>query len=270
MKKTKFLNILFAITFFELFSIGQILAQKEAQSSFFYKGNKGLAPQTCLYKIDNKTRSEYKSGFLAFGYNKSHKIGGFNITLTPGKHTFEITLTDKGVSTKPTKIVVKNVTIEMKPEYEYQMERNDFDLKIICNSNKTESVNYTLEDVTVLTEPTNQFATITYTPNEKAEINPYISRIDDMTSSNLGDITGTCNYSLPIDFKYFSGLKGELNLKIPAGTHKIEYLLLGNSVFDGFVQVENYNFESGKTYSLVVEQTKIKREIQYSVKFVAK
>jgi hypothetical protein len=96
---------------------------------------------------------------------------------------------------------------------------------------------------------------------------PYISRIDDMVTPDLGDIFGACNYSLPIDFKYFSGLKGQLNLKIPAGSHKIEYLLLGTSVFDGLVQVDNYTFEAGKKYTITVEK-KEKRETSYTVKFV--
>ena len=150
------------------------------------------------------------------------------------------------------------------------MERNNFEIKVICSSNKTENINYTIEDIPVLAEPTEQFATILYEPAKKAEINPYISRIDDMVTSSLGDISGTCNYSLPVDFKYFSSPKGELNLKIPAGPHKIEYLLLGSAVFDGLVQVENCDFEAGKIYTLVLEETKVKRDIKYTIKFIVK
>lgn len=268
MKKTKFFRILSAFILIELFSIGRILAQKEFQSTFFYKGNKGLAPQCCLYKIDNKTRDEFKSGYLAFGYNKTHKTGGFNIEIVPGKHTFEIVLTDKGVTSKPSKIIAKKLTIDMKPGFEYQMERNDFDLKVMCSSIKAESVNYTIEDITVFAEPSEQFATIIYNPNKKEEMHPYISRIDDRVTTDLGDIFGACNYSLPVDFKYFSGLKGQINLKIPAGSHKIEYLLLGSSVIDGLVQVDNYSFEAGKKYTITVVEKKVKRETSYTIKFV--
>ena len=268
--KTRKNKILLTLTVFLFAVCNNIMAQKEPLSTFLYKGNKGLAPQCCLYKIDNKTREEYKSGFLAFGYNKTHKIGGFNIEIAPGKHTFEIVLTDKGVTSNAKHIIAKKLTLDMKADYEYQMERNDFEIKVICSSNKTENINYTIEDIPVLAEPSEQFATIVYEPAKKAEINPYISRIDDMVTSSLGDISGTCNYSLPVDFKYFSSPKGNLNLKIPAGTHKIEYLLLGSAVFDGLVQVENYNFEASKVYTLVLEETKVKREIKYSIKFIAK
>jgi hypothetical protein len=270
MKRKNILHILIAFIFFDIFSVSQTFGQNEQSATFVYKGNKGLAPQTCLYKIDNKTRTEYNSDFLAFGYNKSHKVGGFNIISTPGKHTFEMALTDKGVSSKPAKIIVRKVIIDMKPNYEYLMERNDFDIKITCSSNKAENVDYSIEELPVFTEPTEQFATIIYKPNAKLDINPYLTRIDDMVTPNLGDIFGTCNYSLPIDFKYFSGLKGELNLKISAGAHKIEYLLLGSAVFDGLVQVENFSFEAGKIYTIIVEETKIKREKIYTIKFVAK
>lgn len=267
MKNLKKCFIIGLVVFINVCFSHSLIAQKETQSIFFFKGNKGLAPQCCLYKIDNKTRDEYKSGFLAFGYNKTHKIGGFNIEIAPGKHTFEIILTNKGVTSKPTKIIAKKITVDMKPEYEYEMERNDFDLKVVCSTNKAEKVDYTIEDIAAFAEPADQFATIVYTPGEKAEVNPYISRIDDMVTPNLGDIFGTCNYSLPVDFKYFSNQKGELTLKVPAGNHKIEYLFLGSTVFDGLVQSGTFNFEAGKKYSITLEEKKVKGETIYSIKF---
>lgn len=229
---------------------------------FYYKGDKGLSPKTCLYKIDNETRSQFISGFLPFGYNKTHKIGGFDVELTPGSHTFEIVLNDKATMSKRSKtILAKKITLKMEAGNEYALERNDFELNIVCKS-KTGNcqADFTIEDVTVYAEPASgeSFATIQYVHEKKSEVDPYISRIDGNVTSGLGELFGACNYALPVDFKYFSGSKGELNLKIQPGTHTIEFLILGESVIDGLVQVEQFTFEAGKNYKILLEETKAK------------
>jgi hypothetical protein len=229
---------------------------------FYYKGDKGLSPKTCLYKIDNETRAQFISGFLPFGYNKTHSIGGFDIELLPGNHTFEIVLNDKSTMTKKSKkITAKKLTLKMEVGNEYILERNDFELNIICKSKSGKNkADFTIEDVTAFSEPMSgePFATLKYIHEKKSKFDPYISRIDSKVTSNFGELFEACNYALPVDYKYFSGSKGELNLKIQPGIHTLEFLILGESVVEGLVQIEQFTFEAGKIYKILLDETKTK------------
>ena len=229
---------------------------------FYYKGDKGLSPKTCLYKIDNETKPDFISGYLPFGYNKTHQIGAFDIELPPGSHTFEIVLNDKSTMTKKSKnIIAKKITLMMDSGNEYFLERNEFELEIICKSKSGETkADYTIDDVSAYSEPSTgeSYATLQYLHEKDAEIDPYVSRIDDQITSGFGELFGACNYALPVDFKYFSGTKGELNLKIQPGEHQFEYLVLGESVVDGLVQKAHFTFEAGKKYKILLDEIKAK------------
>jgi hypothetical protein len=229
---------------------------------FYYKGDKGLSPKTCLYKIDNETKPDFISGYLPFGYNKIHQIGDFDIELAPGSHTFEIVLNDKNTMTKKSKsVIAKKITLNMEFGKEYILERNDFEIDIVCKSEAGETkAEYTIDDVSVFAEPSSgePFATIQYVHEKDAEFDPYISRIDDQITAGLGELYGACNYALPVDFKYFSGTNGELNLKIQPGVHKFEYLVLGVTVANGLVQIEEFAFEAGKKYKILLDEIKSK------------
>lgn len=267
MKTKRSLLLLFFST---AIALNGFTADDPLKARFFYSGDKGLSPKTCVYKIDNQTKPDFIKGYLPFAYNKTHKIGGFDLELDPGSHTFEIVFNDKStMSKKSENIVAKKFTLKMEAGNSYVLERKDFEFDIICESKSGKTkADFTIEDVAIYAEPSQgqPFAALSYTHEKKAEVDPYISRIDDQMTNGFGELYGVCNYALPVDFKYFSGTKGALNLKVSPGVHKIEYVILGEYVVDGLVHIESFNFEAGKSYKIEVEEIKPKNSSLSSAK----
>ncbi len=241
---------------------------KVANSTFKYAGDQGSVPNTCLYKVNNETRKEYSKDLYEFGYNKKGENGSFEMFLAPGKHTFEIVLNNKGVTSKADSIIAKRVTINMKKGCTYEMEKYGYDIKIKgLKKNKEVKTNYSVEKIPVYQEPQDTFATIVYTPAPKSSTHPYISRIDDMVTAGSGDIFGLFEYNKPFDYKYFNEANGELRLKVKPGKHKIEYLILGARIIDGIIHTENFTFIEGKTYMITLGGTYTDGNVKFKLKF---
>ncbi len=244
---------------------------KSGNSIFLYEGDNGPAPNTCLYKVDNELRKEYTPEFYEFGYNTANAIGGFKINLKEGKHTFEVVLNDKGINSSSKNIFAKRIYLDMKAGTVYNLIRNDFNIEVEGKrKNKVVKTKYKVEDVPVLPIPQDSFVTVTYIPANNNSTHPFITRIDDMVTNEIGDIYGVCDYSKPFDFKYFNKKNGELNLKIKAGKHKFEYLILGNKIIDGLVHTESFIFQPGKNYEIVMGGTFKNDVVLFKLKFIEK
>jgi len=275
MSKMKTINIkLLLITLSLISFISSDLYSKNTKtgnSVFIFEGDKSHVPNTCLYKVDNELRKEYSSLYYEFGFNKANSTGCFEIELKSGKHTFELVLNDKGLNTCSKNIIVKKITIEMKSGAVYRMIRNNFNIEVEGKrKDKNIKTNFKVEDIPTLPIPQDSIVNVTYIPANNNSTHPFITRIDDMITNEIGDIYGLCDYSKPFDFKYFNKNNGELNIKIKAGRHKFEYLILGNRIIDGIVHTETFNFLPGKNYEIVLGGTYKNGLVQFKLKFIEK
>lgn len=244
---------------------------KPGNTYFLYEGDNGPAPNTCLYKVDNELRKEYSPELYEFGFNKVNTKGGFEIELNAGKHTFEVVLNDKGLNSSSNNIIAKKISLDMKAGTVYRLIRNDFNIEVEGKrKNKAVKTNCKIEDIPAIPISQDSIITVTYIPENNSSTHPFITRIDDMVTNEIGDIYGVCDYSKPFDFKYFNKKNGELNIKIKAGKHKFEYLLLGNRIIDGLVHTETFNFYPGKNYEIVMGGTFKNGLVQFKLKFIEK
>jgi len=230
---------------------------------FSYKGagGMGLTPRTWVYKVDGETRAQFRSGVLPFGYNKTHSVGGFALALLPGEHSVEIGLNDrKGPMTKvAARIEAQRIHLRVAAGGRYRFSHDGFAITIAAEAPASAgSPVFSVEEVPPYAEPpeTAPHATLTYTHAGKADIDPYVLRVDDQVTAAAGGIDGV-NYALPV-FKSFSAGKGALTLRLAPGPHHLEWMALGDRVIDGLIQHTTVNLEAGRKYQLQIDKTEIK------------
>ena len=185
-------------------------AQADPSTALFVaKGDGGITPLTWVYKIDGQTRTEFNQGVLPYGFNKTHAVGGFALSLLPGEHTFEIVLNNRRgpMAKAPAEIQAKHIRLTMKSGHSYRFTHEGFAMSVANDGKSAGSAQpaYTVEDVPVYAEPTTAapHATIAYTRAGRDEIDPYLLRIDDAVPTAAGTIPDV-NYSLPV-FKWREG-----------------------------------------------------------------
>ncbi len=229
-----------------------------------YKGDGGITPFTWAYKIDGETRAAFAPGVLPFGFNKTHAIGGFALAMLPGDHSIELVLNNRRgpLSGGAAQIHAKRLRLRTEAGRSYRVTREGFSLAVAYDE-KTPAASasrpaFSVEDVPAYAEPAADapHATLVYSRAAKAEIDPYLLRVDGAVTPNVGAIPEV-NYSLPV-FKSFSDAKGALSLRLAPGAHRLEFMLLGGRVLDGLVQLEEVTVVAGKTYALEVVTADLK------------
>ncbi len=241
-------------------------------ATFTYKGTGAYG--LLLYAIDGQPRSRHGDNRLLEGSFSNTLMCGFDVTVLPGEHSFEFYTVD----TNPLQIFT--LRFPMAAGKTYALEGSSKVFKVTLEGAPIMAAR---EDVPAIIEPAegDPHATLEFRREGGAmDVNAYLLRIDGKIRSPMykrhprwavmnysGLASGIVNSIGGTGMLVQANVEadeGKLSIRLEPGRHHIEYFVetmyLGQRGLGDSVRSLDFDFESGKSYRIVLERDPVKVE----------
>lgn len=211
---------------------GKVRPEEEV-ATFRFTGNK-MAVRLWIFKVDGKLIS---SASFYNTYNCT-PTGNINLKLLPGKHELEIQSTTNSPQ-------ILTFTCEAGKEYMFELGKDQVKIKDISDK-KEPYLESTVRDVPFYSEipETEPYATLI--EEGKGDGSTMLFRIDGLSGKILARWW--------VAHHMFNNLKGNYSVRLTPGEHELDYYgSMGNY---SILVTQKYNFEAGKTYTIIYKGSK--------------